>query len=289
MASVSAQDSPTVKRIERYFGPETRHPAIPALGRSIQHHTRPAFGQHTHPCWEICLVTEGSIAYETEGRRYLLPPNSVHVSQPEQLHGTPQELLHPCTLSWFHVDPTPFPEKQWRQLLADLPLFLPQGAQELMPAWECLFQECRGPRRDSRLAVEAALLSFLVDLGRLAQKQANSSTLPETLNRALSWLESCPAEEELTVQAWADGVRLHRAHLHALCVQHLGIFPQRYLMERRLRRAADRLSEKSASITDIAYELSFSSTQHFATAFKARYGCSPSAFRRQKLLSGPAG
>jgi len=158
-----------------------------------------------------------------------------------------------------------------------------------MPAWERLLQECRQPQRDSRLAVEAALLSFLVDLGRLAQKEANASTLPATLNRALSWLETCQAQEEVTVQAWADGVRLHRAHLHALCVHHLGVFPQRYLMERRLQRAANRLSEKSASITDVAYELSFSSTQHFATAFKARYGCSPRAFRRQKLLSGIEG
>lgn len=278
---------PANKGFESYFGPETRHPAIPALGRSIQHHSRPAFGLHTHTCWEICLVTEGSIEYETEGRRYTLPPNSIQISQPEQVHGTPEELLHPCALSWFHLDPTPFSDPSWRRLLLGLPLSLPQGAHELMPGWERLLQECRQPRRDSRLAVEAALFSFLVDLGRLAQQEGNVPTLPERLARALEWLDQVEAEEEITVRAWADGIGLHRAHLHELCVNHLGVFPQRYLMERRLQRAANRLTEKTASITDIAYELAFSSTQHFATAFKARYGCSPSAFRRQKLLSGP--
>lgn len=289
MGSVSDKDSATAKSMERYFGPETRHPAIPAIGRSIQHQTRSAFGLHVHNCWEICLVTEGSIDYETEGRRYTLPHNSVHVSQPEQLHGTPQELLHPCTLSWILVDPIPLPDSQWKHLLAALPLLLPQGAQELLPTWERFFQECRQPRRDSRLAVEAALLSFLVNLSRLAQHQNPVPSLPDTLAHAIRWLEAVEVEEEIRVSTWAKAVGLHRSHLHELCVTHLGISPQRYLMERRLREAAERLSRGSDSITSIAYALSFASTQHFATAFKARYGCSPTTFRRRRMVLGPLG
>ncbi|MBY5970720.1 helix-turn-helix domain-containing protein [Ferrimonas balearica] len=57
--------------------------------------------------------------------------------------------------------------------------------------------------------------------------------------------------------------------------------PSRYIMERRLVLARDLLrSEPTRPVTDIALELGFSDSSHFARQFRARFGMSPSQWRR---------
>lgn len=48
-----------------------------------------------------------------------------------------------------------------------------------------------------------------------------------------------------------------------------------YLAEYRLERARNALLEKQKSISEIAYELGYSSPQHFSLAFKKKFGLSP--------------
>ena len=60
----------------------------------------------------------------------------------------------------------------------------------------------------------------------------------------------------------------------------------RYILEQRLRRASLDLRDPSMAsyrISDICYRWGFASQAHFATAFKKRYGCSPSEFRASGL------
>jgi AraC family transcriptional regulator, L-rhamnose operon regulatory protein RhaS len=58
--------------------------------------------------------------------------------------------------------------------------------------------------------------------------------------------------------------------------------PARFLVRLRLSEAARLLREcPAASITDIALNIGFSSSQHFATVFADRFGCTPREFRAQ--------
>lgn len=49
----------------------------------------------------------------------------------------------------------------------------------------------------------------------------------------------------------------------------------------RLQRAADLLQQKAISISDVAYDMGFSSPNHFARSFKNQFGVSPSEFVSQ--------
>jgi AraC-like DNA-binding protein len=55
-----------------------------------------------------------------------------------------------------------------------------------------------------------------------------------------------------------------------------------YLLRRRLERCARHLKSggEQRTITEIALDCGFINPTHFGQAFKARYGCTPSAFRR---------
>ncbi|MEH3108013.1 MAG: helix-turn-helix domain-containing protein [Sphingomonas fennica] len=57
--------------------------------------------------------------------------------------------------------------------------------------------------------------------------------------------------------------------------------PTAFVLDRRLRRAAERLSAETGSITAIAFDLGFNDSAYFARCFRHRFGMSPSAWRAQ--------
>ena len=60
-----------------------------------------------------------------------------------------------------------------------------------------------------------------------------------------------------------------------------GFSPMDYLNREKLQRAKLMLADQDRSITDIAMELDFSTTQYFATMFKKYTGMTPTQFRQE--------
>ena len=61
--------------------------------------------------------------------------------------------------------------------------------------------------------------------------------------------------------------------------EHYGVAPGRWLLDRRLERAAVMLSNSEMSVTEIVYECAFESPAHFSRAFKLKFRRSPSQYR----------
>ena len=61
-----------------------------------------------------------------------------------------------------------------------------------------------------------------------------------------------------------------------------GQTPYHYLMELRLAKAQSMLMDRALPLTDIALACGFSSHAHLSTAFRARFGVAPSAYRRDR-------
>ncbi len=62
-----------------------------------------------------------------------------------------------------------------------------------------------------------------------------------------------------------------------------------YIHEERFRRATDLLSGTGLSTASIAEEIGFSSSANFATAFRARFGMTPSAYRNTHRVRRASG
>lgn len=61
-----------------------------------------------------------------------------------------------------------------------------------------------------------------------------------------------------------------------------GTTPGRMQLELRMERAASLLLNPSLSVTEIAFQCGFSQPQHFATAFRRRYGATPTEYRKRQ-------
>jgi transcriptional regulator GlxA family with amidase domain len=89
-----------------------------------------------------------------------------------------------------------------------------------------------------------------------------------------SRLEAPPRPGEV-----AEAVGISVRQLERLFDRHLGTSPGRFAMERRLARARNLIVQTEQSVAEIAMASGFSSTTHFARAFRARFGVSPMAHR----------
>jgi AraC-like DNA-binding protein len=72
---------------------------------------------------------------------------------------------------------------------------------------------------------------------------------------------------------------LSRPHFYKLFRENTGITPALYANTMRVERALDRLTTSQDSVTDIGFELGFSSQSHFTHFFAANVGIAPTLYR----------
>lgn len=92
----------------------------------------------------------------------------------------------------------------------------------------------------------------------------------------LKSLAETPGIQELASQVGTNSKRLNMAF--RTCV---GMTVFEYLREERMKEAQQLLRNTSRPISDIACSVGFSSNANFSTAFKERFGATPSQFRRE--------
>jgi AraC-like DNA-binding protein len=85
--------------------------------------------------------------------------------------------------------------------------------------------------------------------------------------------------EPLTVADLARVAGLSRAHFSRAFRAAFGESPHRYLLTRRLERAAALLRNTDRAVTDICFDVGLGSVGSFTTSFTRVHGMSPVAYR----------
>jgi AraC family L-rhamnose operon regulatory protein RhaS len=90
--------------------------------------------------------------------------------------------------------------------------------------------------------------------------------------------ENC--EIQWTVDQMAGSCGLRTTQFTEYVRRLTNMTPLHYLNDRRFRHAARLLRRsKEITVTDVALACGFSSGQYFATVFRDKFGCSPTAYR----------
>ncbi|RQT29154.1 response regulator [Burkholderia contaminans] len=133
--------------------------------------------------------------------------------------------------------------------------------------------------------VLARIRNHLKRAGR-SQPFAHLPELPDNPDAALVRAASEVLLRDLrhppALGALARQVGTHEKRLSRVFRDHLGQTVFEYLRDTRLRAAMHFLAETSMGIGDIAEEIGFSTPGNFATAFRERFGITPSDWRRQR-------
>lgn len=105
-----------------------------------------------------------------------------------------------------------------------------------------------------------------------------------TVRKVIDYIEE-HLEEELNLEQIAEHAGYSRFHLNRIFMEETGGTIHKYVQERRLTMAAEKLVDTDMDITQIAYDAGYQSQQAFSLAFKQVYLCPPGAYRKGGFIS----
>lgn len=94
-----------------------------------------------------------------------------------------------------------------------------------------------------------------------------------------SLIEKNLAQPNFTVEDLAQQLHISRVQLYRKVKAILGISISEYINSQKLAKAKSLLQDSNLNISEIAYQLGYSSPGYFSTSFKNKYGVSPKQFR----------
>lgn len=149
-------------------------------------------------------------------------------------------------------------------------------------ALELSHELLRGPAADSMFMQQLCRLLFEQSLRRI-ERGAQRHLQPGHVHYArlqgvLNHIAAHPAED-LGVAQLAERAGVSLAHFRRLFQQATGLPPHRYVLEVRLARARQLLSQTRQPIAQIAAECGFTSQSHLTACFRQAHATTPAAWR----------
>ena len=151
-----------------------------------------------------------------------------------------------------------------------------------------LFRELHENRADRpyAAALTAAILCHMTRRARPIGAIQPSAPRALALSAA-RWLSAHGCEGASPAGA-ARALNVSAQYLSGVFSSVMGVTMRAYLIELRLRRAAELLESGETSVTAACFACGYSSLSHFLRAFRQRYGVSPGQYRRQSDKTGGA-
>jgi AraC family transcriptional regulator len=116
---------------------------------------------------------------------------------------------------------------------------------------------------------------------RVSEDKLSKNEYRSRLNRTIDYIQN-HYDEELNLTKLAEVACFSKFHFHrifrAMVGETLNDFVQRIRLEKSVQML---ITDLNKSITDIALDCGFSSSQNFAKLFKAHYGVTPSIVRKE--------
>jgi AraC-like DNA-binding protein len=130
---------------------------------------------------------------------------------------------------------------------------------------------------DRELRLQALLLQYLVLTIRASHQGLTGSVTP-LMQRILQYVDG-HLGDPIQVPLLAQVARLSESRFKARFKREIGVPPAEFWLRKKIEKAIVLL--KSRNVTEVAFDLGFSSSQYFATVFKRYTLANPSQFHRR--------
>ncbi|MGY8669281.1 helix-turn-helix domain-containing protein [Bradyrhizobium sp. UFLA05-109] len=127
------------------------------------------------------------------------------------------------------------------------------------------------------------VLALALDMGDRDELSEDATAQKARLRSVKAWIEEHLIDPDLSLERIAKNNGVSLRHLHYL-FRLTEASVSEWILDRRLQRCYDMLTRpelRSLSVTEVAYRCGFRSSSHFSTAFRRRFGHSPSEQRKR--------
>jgi len=247
----------------------------------------------------IYYVIDGKFEWHIHQQQYMLYPGDAALILPGQKFGSIKGFLDIGSISWIHINiqklesgemlPGKWSSLSESESMAIGKIFLLNNSTVLSKLNEAgrILQYIQSElfNREIGFCTRANQLidELFITITRQLTKQSNPARdfpktfmqLEQTLRQNLS--------HQWTVEEMAAVVGMGTTLFNEKVKNYSGFSPINYLINIRISEAIKLLKKKDTSLTDIALDIGFYSSQHFSTTFKKLTGYTPSEFRKNHL------
>lgn len=248
---------------------------------------------HSHPFYEILLLSEGATAYEfrngataelSGGQFLIIPPNIVHrglneLRKPGSLSGV---MIAPQMSNATLHTPFSFTDLVWMQQSLDRAAYTPL---KMSPQLRALIKSLpveiaafnpTSPACILRMRLVVCQIVFEV----VTHLTGSSAVIPATVvDHAIRFMHE-NLDSPTSIDKIAKAVGCSRARLFEVFKETTGLTPNDYWQRVRVERAYQQLLTTRDSITKIAMDCGFTTSQYFCTVFRKYWGISPRDCRK---------
>jgi AraC-like DNA-binding protein len=247
---------------------------------------------------EICFLERGEQSYRVHGLVHRMHGNDQFFTLPGEVHDTaslPQErgILYWMILSLEAGTPllglSKATARELRRELRRMPVrhfrAHPDCARILGEMISLVVAGLKLPRGlpgSRRLRLQSLFLEYLT-LTIDAAHQGSHRTASPLMQRVVEYVEA-HLGDPVHVPTLSQVARLSESRFKARFKRELGVPPAEFWLRKKIEKSILLLKERE--VTAVAYELGFSSSQYFATAFKRYTLLKPSQFHRPLAARG---
>ncbi len=274
-------------------------PEIPLLGWQSYAKARPDLPLHRHPgCLEIHLCERGTQVFQVGDRRYCLNGGDLFLTLPNELHSTGGYPCGPGNIYCLLVKvPKPggrllgLSVGDTRSLLHPF-LTAPDRQFGAIRAVKNLFDELLKLRDEEgvllrRPRIRATVLHLLLAILDSSARHTQKSQPSRRISQVVQTIRDCP-EREYRLQSLAKQTHLSLSRFKGRFKSETGLSPRQFILQTKIEAAQTMLRTGDQSITQIAMDLGFVSSQYFATVFKRIAGETPRHYRQNSALRRPS-
>lgn len=245
-------------------------------------------------------VTDGRFDWVINEQPYILYPGDLAVVLPGQSFGGEKDLLDIGTVFWMHVKLQHFDRGgkvsmgKWSRLsdrecrtigrillLNNSPVL--SKLKEAGTVFQNIHTEFVNQEIGHNVRINQLIEELVILIARQLTRQSNSRRdFPQTFLKLEQALRE-NLSHQWTLEEMAALVGLGNTTFSEKVKNYTGFSPLNYLINIRITEAIKLLKRPNVHVTDIALDVGFYSSQHFATTFKKLTGYTPSEFRKKNI------
>ena len=281
-----------IERFGRTGDQECLLPFMPIIGvRRISSSLSGFFIHHKSSLPQLTYIIQGDIDFTLNGRIHNCSSGDILINRPNEVFGTLNQTF-PASKTAFlkfdieelkkYVDESFYLKaKNFFNSLVFNKLKMGDECQRII---EGLLQEHRYPDECSFEHCKALFIEMLVLLIRshsseMEEQSLNTGKVSRLIKLVDAYLHENLAKK-IHIRDLAEQVELSESHFRYVFGRLYGMSPSDYIIHCRVEEAKRQLLESRETITEIAFELGFSSSQYFSNTFKAKTGMRPIEYRK---------
>ncbi|WP_395013771.1 AraC family transcriptional regulator [Robinsoniella peoriensis] len=260
-------------------------PSLHMIARATLNRASAPLSEHYHKNrLEFVTIINGHQQYSVNGHNYHLFGQDVFTTFPDEPHGNNNSHQAVCEFIWFQIDMTkcsnflglspPLSDILYQKLSCYKKRTNKVGNSELLLLMQSFDYFCSEDPA-WKLLGHSLFLSFLT---RLTLTENISQDISCDIQKAIDFIKE-NITEYINFSSISEVCNLSVSRLKTKFKEQMGITPREYINSLKVEYAKNMLLDENYNITDVAFDLNFSSSNYFSSVFKQFTGFTPSQYR----------